>query len=66
MVLKINGELKWLKLSAAALLSVGMLAACGDGEDDDVNVINPPGNEDTDDETDVDVDLDDEDDNDGN
>lgn len=26
---------KWLKLGAAAFLSVGMLAACGDGDGDD-------------------------------
>jgi hypothetical protein len=48
---------KWLKLGAAAFLSVGLLAACADGEDDtDVDVDNPPA--DVDDGTDTDVDLD--------
>ena len=28
MTLKLTGEKKWLKLGAATLLSVGMLAAC--------------------------------------
>lgn len=68
MDLKIKGEKKWLKLGAATLLSVGMLAACGDGDDDDVNEpvedVNPEDGTntdvdlDTDDETDKDVDDD--------
>jgi len=29
---------KWWKIGAAALLSVGLLAACGDGDDDADNV----------------------------
>lgn len=52
---------KWLKLGAAAFLSVGLLAACGDGEDDtDVDVNNPPADVDdgVNDGTDTDVDLD--------
>lgn len=54
---------KWLKLGAATFLSVGLLAACGDGEDDvDVDVDNPPADVndgsdvDMDDGTDVDLD----------
>lgn len=50
---------KWLKLGAAAFLSVGLLAACGDGEDDtDVDVDTPPADGEVDDGTDTDVDLD--------
>lgn len=37
-----NGDKNWMKISAAALLSVGVLAGCGDGDDDtDVDVNNP-------------------------
>ncbi|WOV86023.1 hypothetical protein QWT69_08620 [Sporosarcina oncorhynchi] len=44
---------KWMKLGAATFLSVGLLAACGDGKDDvDVDVDNNPP-------ADVDVDVDD-------
>lgn len=43
MDLRINGEQKWLKLGVATLLSVGMIAACGDGNDDDLDVdVNEP------------------------
>ena len=35
MALKLTGEKKWLKLGTATFLSVGMLAAYGDGEDHD-------------------------------
>ncbi|NYF24449.1 hypothetical protein [Sporosarcina sp. JAI121] len=63
MNLKLTGEKKWLKLGAATLLSVGMLAACGDGDEDDVNVdVNEPVedvNPDDGTDTDVDVDTDD-------
>ena len=39
-----SGDRNWLKLGAAALLSVGVLAGCGDGEEDDVDVdVNDPG-----------------------
>jgi hypothetical protein len=54
--LETTKDMKWLKLGAAAFLSVGMLAGCADG--DDVDVINPPGDVDTDDGTDADVDVD--------
>ena len=38
-----SGDRNWLKLGAAALLSVGVLAGCGDGEEDDVDVdVNDP------------------------
>ncbi|MDW0115620.1 hypothetical protein QTL97_01545 [Sporosarcina thermotolerans] len=48
---------KWLKLGAATFLSVGLLAACADGEDDtDVDINNPPA--DVEDGTDTNVDLD--------
>ena len=52
---------KWMKLGAATFLSVGLLAACADGEDDtDVDVNNPPADVDdgVNDGTDTDVDLD--------
>ncbi len=52
---------KWLKLGAATFLSVGLLAACGDGEDDtDVDVNNPPADveDGVNDGTDTNVDLD--------
>lgn len=44
---------KWVKLGAAAFLSVGMLAACGDSEneqptDEDVDVTPEEGEEDED------------------
>ncbi len=50
---------KWLKVGAAAFMSVTMLAACGDGEDDDVDLITPPEdvNENDGTESDVDVDM---------
>jgi hypothetical protein len=55
--LKITSDMKWLKLGAAAFLSVGMLAGCVD-DDGDVDVITPPGDVDTDDGTDADIDVD--------
>ncbi|HJF33425.1 MAG TPA: DNA primase [Sporosarcina psychrophila] len=59
MDLKLNGEKKWLKLGAATLLSVGMLAACGDKDDDvDVDVNKPVEDVTPDDGTDTNVDLD--------
>ncbi|AMQ04639.1 MULTISPECIES: hypothetical protein [Sporosarcina] len=59
MALKLTGEKKWLKLGAATILSVGMLAACGDGEDDvDVDVNNPVEDVDPNDGTDTNVDVD--------
>ncbi|CAM3060595.1 DNA primase [Filibacter tadaridae] len=59
MKMKLTGEKKWLKLGAAAMLSIGMLAACGDDDDDtNVNVDNPPADVETDDGTDSDVNVD--------
>lgn len=59
MALKLTGEKKWLKLGVATILSVGMLAACGDGEDDvDVDVNNPVEDVDPNDGTDTNVDVD--------
>jgi len=59
MAMKLTGEKKWLKLGAATILSVGMLAACGDGEDDvDVDVNNPVEDVDPSDGTDTNVDVD--------
>ncbi|WP_342539412.1 DNA primase [Sporosarcina sp. FSL K6-1540] len=59
MALKLTGEKKWLKLGAATILSVGMLAACGDSEDDvDVDVNNPVEDVDPNDGTDTNVDVD--------
>jgi len=59
MALKLTGEKKWLKLGAATILSVGMLAACGDGEDDvDVDVNDPVEDVNPSDGTDTDVDAD--------
>lgn len=53
----ITEDKKWMKLGAATFLSVGLLAACGDGKDDvDVDVNNPPAdtNVDVDDGSDMD------------
>ena len=36
-------DMKWLKLGAAAFLSVGLLTGCVDDDDGDVDVITPPG-----------------------
>ncbi|BAQ10754.1 ABC-type amino acid transport/signal transduction systems, periplasmic component/domain [Bacillus sp. OxB-1] len=50
---------RWLKLGAATILSVSMLAACADDNDPDdvdVNVDNPPA--DVDDGTDTNIDMD--------
>jgi hypothetical protein len=58
MALKLTEEKKWLKLGAATLLSVGMLAACGDGEDDvDVDVNDPVEDVNPGDDVDTDVDV---------
>lgn len=59
--MKLITDKKWLKLGAATFLSVGLLAACADGEDDtDVDVNNPPADveDGVDDGTDTNVDLD--------
>lgn len=57
-LLKITKDMKWLKLGAAAFLSVGMLAGCADDDDGDVNITPPPADIDTDDGTDADINVD--------
>ncbi|MFJ5772361.1 hypothetical protein [Psychrobacillus sp. NPDC093180] len=46
MTMNLNKGHKWWKLGAAAFLSVGLLAACGDDPDD--NDVNDPAEEDVD------------------
>lgn len=72
-------QAKWLKLGAAAFLSVGMLTACGgddsDSDDGGQNIVPPntgdelddderDGNVDTDPDTEIDTDTDDDEDSD--
>ena len=52
---------KLLKVGSAAVLSVGLLAACGDdNNDNDDIIIDDPIEQDNDQEDDTDLDLDDE------
>lgn len=56
---KIIGEKKWLKLGAAAVLSIGLLSACGDGDNDDtdIDVNDPVDDVDMHDDVDLDDDI---------
>ena len=58
---KIIGEKKWLKVGAAAVLSIGLLSACGDGDNDDtdINVNDPVDDVELNDDMNDDVDLND-------
>ena len=55
---------RFLKVSAAAILSVGLLAACADDGDDDIIIDDPNGDEvNPEDGTDTNLDIDMDDDN---
>ena len=62
---KLIGKRNWLKVSAAAVLSIGVLAGCGDTEDDELDVdVNEPvedvtPSDETDTNTDMDIEMED-------
>jgi hypothetical protein len=65
-IVMVTNKSRLLKVGAAAVLSVGLLSACGDDGDDDIIIDDPDNGEvDPNDGTDndVDIDMDDTDDN---